>query len=182
MGKIKGFSNYQIGRLDSRSEFKKECMLAHPAVMMRTELAKKIGGYRSLCTNGQVDLAEDFDLWLRLSNQGQIHNIEESVLFYRQHASQISTLHTASQVFATQYVSVVHEAEYLDSNFRYKKLCIKPFDLLFINQAFKSLSGLIPFRRRFLLILEGLPIFFNLKNGFYSKIVRKLLRILRGSK
>ncbi len=180
IGEIKGHSQYQVGRLDSRTEFKRESMLAHPAVMMRTELAKKIGGYRSLCTNGQVDLAEDFDLWLRLSNQGQIHNLDASVLFYRQHASQLSTQHTASQIFATRYVSLVHEAESLDSNFRFRRLHIKPSDLSFIVQTFKSLPSFIPFQSRFLLALEGLIFFFNLKSNFYSRVIRKLLRILQG--
>jgi len=176
-GIIRGASNYKVGRLDTHIEFKRECMLAHPAVMMRTELARKIGGYRSLCTNGRVDLAEDFDLWLRLANIGEIHNLEETVLFYRQHPNQISTLHASTQSFAAKYVTFVHQAEEISSDFKFKKLLLKSFDGRFLIDAFNSLSGYASFRARVLLLLEGTLIYCNFQNGIYARVVRKMIRI-----
>jgi glycosyltransferase involved in cell wall biosynthesis len=177
-GKITGSSHYRVGRLDSLSDFQSECMLAHPAVMMCTADVKRIGGYRSICNNGRVDLAEDFDLWLRLSNIGQIHNLEESILQYRQHAGQISTVHTASQVFSAKYVSFVHQAESKDANFRFVHLLVQPFNRNFLVEAFKSLSNYISFKDRFILVLEGLIIYFDLRNRLLARIIRKFLLLL----
>jgi glycosyltransferase involved in cell wall biosynthesis len=179
-GKLIGNSEYKSGRVDNCIEFKSQCMLAHPAVMMNKLLANKSGGYRSICTNGRVDLAEDFDLWLRLSKVGEIHNLPDSILFYRQHAGQISSLHTSTQMFATQYVAYVHHAENLNSFFRYEKLLLKSFNYRFISRSFKTLQGYVPFRSRFLLILEGSLIYFNVGDSLYSRIVRKAIRATSG--
>lgn len=178
VGKITGESNYRVGRLDSLVDFQSECMLAHPAVMMRTEAVKAIGGYRSICNNGRVDLAEDFDLWLRLSEIGQIHNLDESILLYRQHSGQISTLHTVSQSFAAKYVSFVHQAEHKDANFQFAHLQLQPFNRHFLYQAFNSLSRHIPLKERFLLSIEGLIIYFDLPNKLLTRVIRKILLIL----
>jgi hypothetical protein len=154
-------------------------MLAHPAVMMRTELARKIGGYRSLCNNERVDLAEDFDLWLRLSKVGEIHNLAEPILYYRQHSSQISSLHTSSQGFATQYISFVHMAEMLDRDFKFKRLLLKPFEFNFLYQSVSTLSRYIPLRDRLVLVLEGSAIYLNLESSFYTRVIAKITRRIR---
>ena len=56
-GEVTGHSNYINGRLDNREEFKTQCMIAHPAAMIRTSSALEVGGYRAICTNGRIDLA-----------------------------------------------------------------------------------------------------------------------------
>jgi len=176
-GLLKGASKYKVGRLDTSLDFKRECMLAHPAVMMRTELARKIGGYRSLCTNGRVDLAEDFDLWLRLAKVGEIHNLDETVLFYRQHPNQISTLHTPTQNFAAKYVAFVHKAEETSTDFKFRKLLLESQSSGFLLEAFNSLSGFVSFKARTLLMLEGSLIYFNVQNGLFPRVIRKIIRI-----
>lgn len=58
--------------------------LFHPASMIRTDAFRAVGGYRD-----QYQWIEDHDLWLRLSLIGQLHNSNDLVLCYRQHASSV---------------------------------------------------------------------------------------------
>lgn len=64
---------------------------AHPSVMMRTALAK------TLRYDKVWEKAEDYDLWERAVHAGwQMTNVQEVLLLYRQHTTQITT-HTSSQ-------------------------------------------------------------------------------------
>ncbi|WP_051292804.1 glycosyltransferase family 2 protein [Citrifermentans bremense] len=59
---------------------------AHPTIMMRTDLAKKLK-YDKAC-----EKAEDYDLWVRAAQVGwNMVNVPEVLLLYRRHASQITT-------------------------------------------------------------------------------------------
>ena len=57
--------------------------VAHPASMFRLSEVKQLGGYR-------LNLPEDWDLWIRLSKVGEIRNLPESLISYRQHDNQLS--------------------------------------------------------------------------------------------
>jgi glycosyltransferase involved in cell wall biosynthesis len=59
--------------------------VCHPAVMARTEALRQVGGYRK-----NAQLAEDYDLWLRLSEVGQIANLPDVLLSYRLHPVRMS--------------------------------------------------------------------------------------------
>jgi glycosyltransferase involved in cell wall biosynthesis len=56
----------------------------HPTVLMRSEAFHAVGGYRS-----QYQWVEDHDLWLRLAQRGELANLSDVVLAYRQHASSV---------------------------------------------------------------------------------------------
>jgi len=62
-----------------------DCVLCHPTVMIRKDAFESVGGYRS----GMRD-AEDYDLWLRISERHELANLRETVLKYRIHPHQIS--------------------------------------------------------------------------------------------
>jgi len=69
---------------------------AHPSVMMRTDLVKKLR-YDIRC-----EKAEDYDLWVRTAQAGwKMSNVQEVLLKYRRHETQITT----KAVAATQTVS-----------------------------------------------------------------------------
>jgi len=70
--------------------------LAHPAVMMQTQAIKDLGGYKELFRH-----AEDYELWLRLHKHGQIHNIQEPLLYYRHHQDKISVNHAKEQALVS---------------------------------------------------------------------------------
>jgi glycosyltransferase involved in cell wall biosynthesis len=50
----------------------------HPAVMLRTEAVRRVGGYRR-----ELMPCEDFDLWLRLGEVGRLANLPEKLLTKR---------------------------------------------------------------------------------------------------
>lgn len=64
----------------------------HPTTMFRAEAFEAVGGYR-----GQYEWVEDHDLWLRLAQRGQLANLRDVVLCYRQHAQSICWQRSAQQ-------------------------------------------------------------------------------------
>lgn len=74
-----------------------ESPFAHPAVMMRAAVAKELGYEHTW------DKAEDYDLWVRAAIAGwKMANIQEVLLLYRVHASQISTSAASHQLQLSQ--------------------------------------------------------------------------------
>src|SRR5262245_2251394 len=59
-------------------------VIAHPTSMMRRDALLRIGGYRET-----YEPIEDFDLWLRLAEVGELANIPEPLFRYRQHHASI---------------------------------------------------------------------------------------------
>jgi hypothetical protein len=81
-GKIFGVSKFQ-NKVVRRVDLLRRSPIAHPAAMFRREKVLNIGGYRE-------NLPEDWDLWVRLSQQGGIANLSSYVLRYRIHENQLS--------------------------------------------------------------------------------------------
>lgn len=54
--------------------------IIHPTLLVRRDVLQRIGGYRE-----PYKLVEDFDLFLRLLDQGELGNVPEPLLRYRQH-------------------------------------------------------------------------------------------------
>jgi glycosyltransferase involved in cell wall biosynthesis len=61
------------------------CPVGHTAVLMRRAILEEVGGYRSA-----VALAEDYDLWLRVSERHPIVNLPDIVGRYRIHGANAS--------------------------------------------------------------------------------------------
>lgn len=70
--------------------------LAHPAVMMRTETVKSLGGYRDAYKH-----AEDYDLWLRMHKVGKIDNLQTTILKYREHTQKVSVQNAQTQALVS---------------------------------------------------------------------------------
>lgn len=66
-----------------RTTLRRRNCLAHPSVMFRRSAVKAVGGYR-------LDLLEDYDLWLRLSERFELANLREPLVLYRIHPGQLS--------------------------------------------------------------------------------------------
>jgi glycosyltransferase involved in cell wall biosynthesis len=72
---------------------------AHPTVMMKTELVKKLHYDKTW------EKCEDYDLWERAARAGwKMTNVPEILLLYRQHSSQISSSAFAYQQLLTQKI------------------------------------------------------------------------------
>ena len=52
--------------------------ICHPAVVMRKDVVLASGGYRKVLID-----ADDYDLWLRISERSQLANLQQCVLRYR---------------------------------------------------------------------------------------------------
>jgi glycosyltransferase involved in cell wall biosynthesis len=60
-------------------------VFSHPTVVMRRSAFAAAGGYRPV-----VRPAEDYDLWLRMAEMGEMRNVAATVLAYRVHDAQLS--------------------------------------------------------------------------------------------
>lgn len=60
--------------------------IIHPSVIINKKMLEKVGGYDS-----KMQVAEDYDLWLRISNIGTIINVNENLLSLRKHGNNISS-------------------------------------------------------------------------------------------
>ncbi|KQB41565.1 glycosyltransferase family 2 protein [Flavobacterium aquidurense] len=64
----------------------KDCCIGHPTVMIRKNILDKF----SLMYDATKEPAEDYDLWTRMLVIGKLHNLQEVLLQYRIHNSQVS--------------------------------------------------------------------------------------------
>ena len=77
-----------------RARLAKYNVFAHPAVAFRRDAFEQAGGYR-------LAEAEDYDLWLRISEHWQLAAVPEPVLEYRYHHGQVSLVRAHDQALAT---------------------------------------------------------------------------------
>ncbi|HEY8900392.1 MAG TPA: glycosyltransferase [Chthoniobacterales bacterium] len=68
--------------------------LIHPTVTCRKAAVDQIGGY----STAFAGYGEDWDLFLRLSKLGRLHNLPEVLLKYRQHAKSYNQTRSAAQI------------------------------------------------------------------------------------
>ena len=95
-GVIIGKREYPLDSVEMYNSLSKQCTIAHPSVMFRRGDILNLGGYRPFFEN-----AEDYDLWLRVREQGAITSTFESLTFYRIHPGQISTLQLKQRIFGS---------------------------------------------------------------------------------
>lgn len=90
-----GFARYLTQPKQVRKVFRHKSSIAHPAAMYRRDLALKVGGYSQ-----SYAPAEDLDLWLRMLELGDMANLSEEIVLYRQHPYQTSRESLMRQSFA----------------------------------------------------------------------------------
>lgn len=94
--------------------------LHHPTVMMRRDIVLAAGGYRPIFT-----AAEDYDLWLRLSEHHDLSNLPDLLLRYRGHAGQQTGNRWVLQrleVLAAQHAARLRRAGYPDPMSRFTRI------------------------------------------------------------
>ncbi len=85
-GKVIGHQVYESNPQKVRRALLYKTPLAHPSAMIKRSAVNMIGGYRDF-----YDTAEDFDLWLRLSEFYNLSNLVENLTDYRLHESQVTS-------------------------------------------------------------------------------------------
>ena len=105
LGVAIGKTRYPVGELNKLWKFRSSCQLAHPSVIFRKSIVISAGGYRKVFKCDNMDIAEDFDLWLRMAKFGSIQNLDIALTKYRQHENQISSKFSNIQILATLFVA-----------------------------------------------------------------------------
>ncbi|MCC6580766.1 MAG: glycosyltransferase [Phycisphaeraceae bacterium] len=75
-----------------RRQLQHSCCMIHPSVMLRREVLRTFGGYRAPLRH-----AEDYDLWLRISERHDVANLAKPLLSCRVHGGQVSTTTLVTQ-------------------------------------------------------------------------------------
>jgi hypothetical protein len=83
---------YPITPAEVRAAIGYACVMMHPTVMYRRDTVRSVGGYHP-----GFHYAEDFDLWLRMVDFTELHNIPEPLLTYRTHGDQITSRNVVEQ-------------------------------------------------------------------------------------
>ena len=88
-GDIIRLGEYPLTPKEAARHVERDCPVAHPAVMMQRDAVLKAGGYRKAFSH-----AEDYDLWLRMSDLGYaIANLPQPLLNYRVHGASVTEVH-----------------------------------------------------------------------------------------
>jgi glycosyltransferase involved in cell wall biosynthesis len=96
-GNTIGFKSYSVFHKTILRKIHDHSPLAHPGSMYLAAAVRGIGGYR-------LGVPEDWDLWIRLSKIGTLHNLNTVVISYRQHDAQLSKTKLYKAVTARRLV------------------------------------------------------------------------------
>lgn len=77
---------------DIRARLLVASTMCHPSVMMRRDAILALGGYRAAFRH-----CEDYDLWLRVSEKYDMHNLPDRLFLYRRSPDQVSERHILVQ-------------------------------------------------------------------------------------
>jgi len=83
----------------------------HSSIMMRKTVLQTVGFYR-----GAVDGAEDYDLWMRISEVAKTANLPESLLQYRVHPTSVSHTAAMRQLFSARLAQSGAQARRTDGH------------------------------------------------------------------
>lgn len=118
---------------------------AQPSVMMKTVLVKQL-----LYDNAYDKGAEDYDLWERAAHKGwQMTNVQEVLLLYRQHTTQITKRffnenHMLSQKVRRRYWefvsnSILLDQDWIDEVMKIREPLLPKINMDYIDSAFTEL-------------------------------------------
>jgi len=155
-------TNKIIGLPENNEEIKiallKANSLAHPSVMIRNNKLQEF----KLLYDLNKEPAEDYDLWVRLLGIGKIHNLQEILLNYRVHDTQVSQKREAQQM-KSALESRLKMLEYLNYPFNENEFSLLKKIMLFNTDLnFNEIKGFS--------ILKQKMIFANSDNFFDSKM------------
>lgn len=104
-GRRLGFVRPPLGHYELRERLREACPLVHSSVMMRADLFRSAGGYRE-----GLGVAEDYDLWTRLAETGELAAMPEILCSYRIHGDSLTSRRPARMALAGYCVAAAAEA------------------------------------------------------------------------
>lgn len=109
------------------------CLMSHPSVVFRKSFLIESGLRYSL----EYYLADDYKMWIDCLNHTQIYNIPEVLVSYRQHESQICSVHAPEQLMVKNKVRLeMLERIYPNATVEEKKFHLETF----VEQKILNLS------------------------------------------
>jgi glycosyltransferase involved in cell wall biosynthesis len=96
-GSVKGFRKYRTRPESLKPLLLRTNPLLHSSIMVRQSVLHKVGFYRPA-----FEGAEDYDLWLRVSEIAKIANLPEYLVQYRLHTTSITHRHRVRQMFSAR--------------------------------------------------------------------------------
>ena len=103
VGLIIGIREYPLGSTQIKLGLRKQCVIAHPSVIIRKSIFEIVEPYRYF-----FEYAEDYDLWLRVADKFKIENLKEPLTYYRVHSNQISQKQRNTRVFGSYSVRMAY--------------------------------------------------------------------------
>jgi glycosyltransferase involved in cell wall biosynthesis len=94
-----------VGDGDLRKFLEQGCAFVHSSIVMRREIFLAAGGYRR-----GLNVAEDYDLWLRIAEVAEIANLPEPLVRYRVHTQSATARKPVRQAVAIACVTAAGEA------------------------------------------------------------------------
>lgn len=104
-GRVIGYTEPPRTDRDIRSSLATGCPFIHSSVMMRREAFLEAGGYRP-----GLNLAEDYDLWLRMAAVTGMANLSDRLVKYRHRAGSVSVRRAARLAIASVCVEAAGKA------------------------------------------------------------------------
>jgi len=104
-----GFNHKRFGNIFSDALIK--CILGPSTIMLETDLYKNLGGFRD-----DLEIAEDYELWLRLTNSNNIGYLDEPLITKRAgHVGQLSEKYGQIEIFRIRGLQKLVEQNYFKS-------------------------------------------------------------------
>src|SRR6266851_288675 len=107
----------------------------HPTVVMRKDVALAAGGYRKALLD-----ADDYDLWLRMSERSRLANLGKTMVQYRIHSEQVSIRNLEHQ---TQCVLAATAAETQEALLRAYGYWTEILEQIDSEAALRVIEGLL---------------------------------------
>lgn len=96
-GRRVGHMGRDFRQRDLRAELRSRNPFVHSSVMFDKAVAQRSGGYRVA-----LEGAEDFDLWLRISEAGDVAILPKILMLYRLHGGNVSSTREVRQVISAR--------------------------------------------------------------------------------
>lgn len=97
-GSPKGFRRYPTSAEELMAVLPRTNPLLHSSIMIRQSVLQQVGVYRPA-----FEGAEDYDLWLRVSEIAKIANLPEYLVQYRVHPYSVTNRIRVRQLFSTRF-------------------------------------------------------------------------------
>jgi len=103
-GEVIDVIRYPLDDSQIRSVILRYNPICHSSIILRKDIVLALGGYRST-----FEPSEDYDLWLRMSEQSRLANLQNVLVRYRVHANQLSVRKLEHQTLCVLAASAAAE-------------------------------------------------------------------------